>query len=62
MPQRSINQFLIIFGNVGKSYPERDLVQHHLSANSAAVVFGVYLSAQAAFRLDRKSPLVRSNL
>jgi hypothetical protein len=27
MPQRSINQFLIIFGNVGKSYPERDLVQ-----------------------------------
>ena len=30
MPQRSINQFLIIFGNVGKSYPERDLVQQRL--------------------------------
>jgi hypothetical protein len=27
MPQRSINQFLIILGNVGKSYPERDLIQ-----------------------------------
>ncbi len=30
MPQRSINQFLIIFGNVGKSYPERDLVQQRI--------------------------------
>jgi len=28
-------------------------------SSAAAVVFGVYLSAQAAFRLDRKSPAVR---
>ena len=28
-------------------------------ASSAAVVFGVYLSARAVFRLDRKSPAVR---
>ena len=27
-----------------------------LPANVAAVVFGVYLSAQAAYQLDRKSP------
>jgi len=27
-------------------------------ASSAAVVFGVYLSAQAAFRFDRKSPAI----
>jgi len=28
-------------------------------SNAAAVVFGVQLSAQAAFRLDRKSPAIR---
>jgi len=28
-------------------------------SSSAAVVFGGHLSAQAAFRLDRKSPAVR---
>ncbi len=28
-------------------------------SSAAAVVFGVYLSAQATFRLDRKSPAVR---
>jgi len=40
--------------------------QHQLPASSAAVVFGVYLSAQAVFRLDRnrrsakaKSPAIR---
>ena len=29
-------------------------------SSAAAVVFGVHLSAQAAFRLDRKSPAVRT--
>ena len=28
-------------------------------SSAAAVVFGVHLSAQAAFRLDRKSPAIR---
>jgi len=28
-------------------------------SSAAAVVFGVYLSAGAAFRLDRKSPAIR---
>jgi len=28
-------------------------------SSAAAVVFGVYLSAQTAFRLDRKSPAIR---
>jgi len=28
-------------------------------ASAAAVVFGVYLSAWAAFQLDRKSPAIR---
>jgi len=28
-------------------------------ASAAAVVFGVHLSAQAVFRLDRKSPAIR---
>jgi len=28
-------------------------------SSAAAVVFGVYLSAQAVFRLDRKSPAIR---
>jgi hypothetical protein len=29
-------------------------------ASSAAVVFGVHLSARAVFRLDRKSPAIRT--
>ena len=29
-------------------------------SSAAAVVFGVYLSAQAVFRLDRKSPAIRT--
>jgi len=29
-------------------------------SSAAAVVFGVYLSARAAFRLDRKSPAIRT--
>jgi hypothetical protein len=29
-------------------------------SSAAAVVFGVHLSAQAAFRLDRKSPAIRT--
>jgi hypothetical protein len=29
-------------------------------ASAAAVVFGGYLSAWAAFRLDRKSPAIRT--
>ena len=29
-------------------------------SSAAAVVFGVHLSARAAFRLDRKSPAVRT--
>ena len=34
---------------------------HNISYPSSAgsVVFGVHLSAQAAFRLDRKSPAIR---
>ena len=28
-------------------------------SSAAAVVFGVHLSAQAVFRLDRKSPAIR---
>jgi hypothetical protein len=28
-------------------------------SSAAAVVFGVHLSARAAFRLDRKSPAIR---
>ena len=28
-------------------------------SSAAAVVFGVHLSVQAAFRLDRKSPAIR---
>ena len=28
-------------------------------SSAAAVVFGVYLSAQAAYQLDRKSPEIR---
>jgi len=34
---------------------------HNISfpSRSAAVVFGVHLSTQAVFRLDRKSPAVR---
>jgi hypothetical protein len=28
-------------------------------SSSAAMVFGVHLSAQAAFRLDKKSPAIR---
>jgi hypothetical protein len=39
--------------------------KEHLGVNfsypssAAAVVFGVYLSARAVFRLDRKSPAIR---
>jgi len=35
---------------------------HNISypSSAAAVVFGVYLSARAAFRLDRKSPVIRT--
>ena len=33
--------------------------QPQLPANSAAVVFGVHLSCQTAYPLDRKSPAVR---
>lgn len=29
-------------------------------SSAAAVVFGVHLSAQAVFQLDRKSPAIRS--
>jgi len=29
-------------------------LQHQLPANSAAMVFGVHLSAQSAYLLDRK--------
>jgi len=29
------------------------------SSSAAAAVFGVYLSARAVFRLDRKSPAIR---
>jgi len=36
-----------------KKKPNR---QQHLPTNLAAMVFGVYLSAQAAYRLDGKSP------
>ena len=38
-----------------------ELRNRHFSypASAAAVVFGGYLSAQAAFRLDRKSPAIR---
>jgi len=34
--------------------------KHNFSypSSAAAVVFGVYLSARAAFRLDRKSPAI----
>jgi hypothetical protein len=41
------------------------LENKHLGGNisypssAAAVVFGVHLSARAAFRLDRKSPAIR---
>jgi len=43
----------------------KSLTNKHLTANfsypasPAAVVFGGHLSAQAAFRLDRKSPAIR---
>ena len=30
-----------------------------IPANEVDVVFGVYLSAQAVYRLDRKSPAIR---
>jgi len=30
--------------------------------NAATVVFGVHLSAQAAFRLDRKSPAILNRM
>jgi hypothetical protein len=35
---------------------------HNISypSSAAAVVFGVHLSARAAFRLDRKSPAIRT--
>lgn len=31
-------------------------------ASAAAVVFGVYFSAQATFRLDCKSPAIRTSV
>jgi hypothetical protein len=37
----------------------RTNAQHQLPASPAAVVFGGYLSALAAFRLDRQSPAIR---
>ena len=44
-----------------KKTMRKEQLGHNISypSSAAAVVFGVYLSARAAFRLDRKSPAIR---
>jgi hypothetical protein len=41
---------------------EKEQLGHNFSypSSAAAVVFGVRLSARAVFRLDRKSPAIRT--
>jgi hypothetical protein len=45
-----------------KKLKKKEQLGHNFSypSSAAAVVFGGHLSAQAAFRLDRKSPAVRT--
>jgi len=45
--------------NINQNSPKNPAHNISYPASAAAVVFGVHLSAQAAFRLDRKSPAVR---
>ncbi len=47
--------------NLDKIYIEM-ITAGNISCPSAAVVFGGHLSAQASFRVDRKSPVVRPPL
>jgi hypothetical protein len=44
-----------------KKLREKEQLGNNISypSSAATVVFGVHLSAKAAFRLDRKSPAVR---
>jgi len=42
----------------GLSGLKKTVANFSYPSSAAAVVFGVYLSARAAFRLDRKSPAI----